>query len=298
MRLPTGRIVEEASGRATELPELGVLGRSPEATVAIPDPRASRRHALIRRSADGFWFNDLGSVNGSTVNGRRVTTALRLQHGDRIMIAGHAFRFEGDGASEPGMQTLGDPTIAEIRPSEAVLLVSDIWSFTALSEKVDVDPLAQIMGSWYSRTGDVLNEAGATIDKFIGDCVLAYWLDTSNRTRKAALEAAVGLSEVARMVQSQHAKVFQSIGMEFRTGVAVHVGAMVYGAFGSGEFTLIGDAVNLAFRLESMTRPLDAPVLLSANVLDGWEDGRENCRPLGSHSVKGRAEPVEVWRPA
>ena len=88
---------------------------------------------------------------------------------------------------------------------------------------------------------------------------------------------------------------FARVGAEFRSGVALHVGPTAYGAFGPQEFTLPGDAANLVFRLESLTRQLGERVLVSADLLDGWEEGRNLCRSRGSHNVKVRTQEVEVF---
>ncbi|HSH17283.1 MAG TPA: FHA domain-containing protein, partial [Verrucomicrobiae bacterium] len=90
-----GRLIHDAAGETFELGELSSIGRSKESTVPVADPRASRRHALIRWQNDGFWFFDLGSSNGSYLNGRRVTTAQLLKSGDLVMIGDHQLRFEG-----------------------------------------------------------------------------------------------------------------------------------------------------------------------------------------------------------
>ena len=72
------------------------------------------------------------------------------------------------------------------------------------------------------------------------------------------------------------------------------MGPTAYGAFSSQEFTLFGDAVNLVFLLESLTRKFGERVFVSPDFLEGWEDGREKCRSR-SHVVKGRTKEVEVF---
>lgn len=87
--------------------ELSSLGRSPENQVIVPDPRASRRHALIQRAGDRFWLEDLGSTNGTYHNGARVRDRTPLQDGDRIRIGATEFTFHlQTSASEPGITTL------------------------------------------------------------------------------------------------------------------------------------------------------------------------------------------------
>lgn len=264
--------------------------------VVVPDPRVSRRHALIRAQEDGFWFFDLGSVNGSYLNGRRITTSLLLKEGDEVKIGTHYYRFEGMGGVKMNDSTTAtDATIIDVRSHDATLLVCDIQGFTALSEKLDPDELAPIIGSWYGLTEQLLEMHGGTLDKFLGDCALAYWLNTNHSSRLEALRAAHAMQRACDEVQNQHAEILSRVGAEFRSGTAIHLGPTAYGAFSSQEFTLLGDAVNLVFRLESLTRHLGERVLVSADVLDGWAEGAALCRSLGKHEVKGRSQEVEVF---
>lgn len=238
----------------------------------------------------------MGSVNGSYLNGRRVTTAQLLKGGDVIKIGGHLYRFEGSGGIElTDSITATDATMVDVRSHDAILLVCDIQGFTALSEKLAPDQLAPIIGSWYAATEQILDAHGATLDKFLGDCALAYWLKTSPETRLEAIQAAQAMQHACDAVQHEHQAVLARVDCEFRSGSAIHLGATAYGAFSSKEFTLLGDAVNLVFRLESLTRKLGERILVSSDLLKGWDTGREFCRSLGTHEVKGRTQSVEVF---
>jgi len=294
---PAGKLYQDNTGESFALLEVSLIGRSRESAVFIPDPRVSRRHAMIRRQDDGFWYFDLGSVNGSLINGRRVTTSQLLATGDMIQIADHFFRFEGTSHQDEmnGKIPITEHTIVDARSREVILLVSDIRGFTTISEKLTPDQLGRIIGSWYSRTESILHRHGANIDKFIGDCVLAYWLDTSHASRLAALKAAHAMGIACDEVQQEHRLVLGPRGLQFRSGSAVHMGLAAYGAFSSREFTLLGDAVNLAFRLEALTRTLDQRVLVSADLFAGWSAGISCCRSFGTHAVKGRDQLLEVY---
>jgi adenylate cyclase len=290
------RLIHDAGGESFELGEVSSIGRSPDSAVPVADPRASRRHALIRRQDDGFWFFDLGSSNGSYLNGRRVTTAQLLRNGDMVTIGDHQLRFEGHSPLDGGPSaTQSQQTLIGVQSKDALILVSDIQGFTALSEQLTPDELAPIIGSWYAAIGKVLEEHGATLDKFIGDCVLAYWLNTSIPARLAALRATRAMQQVAEEVQRDHHETLARSSLNFQTGAAVHLGPIAYGAISAGEFTLLGDAVNLTFRLEALTRDFAKPVLVSGEFLTGWATGQALCDPCGSHQVKGRTEPVEVF---
>jgi adenylate cyclase len=252
---------------------------------------------MIRRQDDGFWFFDLGSINGAYINGRRVTTSQLLVHGDQLRIADHRFKFqrEGDPATLLGDETATDVTLVDMRSVDAILLVSDIQEFTKLSERLKPDQLAPIIGSWYQRTERILSAHGANLDKFLGDSVLAYWLDTSPETRLNALRAADAMSRACEEVSRKHHEILRREALQFRSGAAIHIGPTAYGAFSSHEFTLLGDAVNVVFRLESLTRELGSNVLVSGDLFRGWEAGRAHCRSLGSQAVKGRHQQVDVY---
>ncbi len=293
-----GFLVNVATDERIELASVSLLGRSPECNVIIPDPRASRRHAMIRRQDDGYWFFDLGSFNGSYLNGSRVTAARKLSQGDTLDFADNHFRFEQDGNAfqEQSAQDLGGSTIALIRSTPVIILVSDVQGFTSLSEKLPPDDLAQVIGGWYGDCETILSRHGATVDKFIGDSVLAYWTQVTPESRESAIRAAGELIESCAETQVARAEMFESIGQAFKAGVAIHVGKVAYGGMSQREFTLVGDPVNLTFRLEGLTRSLDEQVLVSGDFLRDWPEGRRYCEGLGVHQVKGRAQPVEVWR--
>ena len=88
---------------------------------------------------------------------------------------------------------------------------------------------------------------------------------------------------------------FESIQRRFEVGVAIHTGKVAYGGMSQGEFTLVGDPVNLTFRLESMTRELQSNVLLSGDFVRGLPEVKPHCKNHGIQRVKGRAQGVEVF---
>ncbi len=252
---------------------------------------------MVRRQEGGFHLFDLGSFNGSYLNGSRVTAARRLQDGDVIRFADHEFRYGelGDPPAPPNPDDFGGSTIAMIRSAPAVLLVSDVKGFTSLSEALEADELAQIIGSWYSDCERILSEEGATVDKFIGDSVLAYWTVVDEPSLRASLRAAERLLASCERIRAERPEVFHAIGRGFEVGVALHVGKVAYGGMSQSEFTLVGDPVNLVFRLESLTRELGGAVLLSGDFVRELPSVRPFCKDLGDHQVKGRTQAVEVF---
>jgi adenylate cyclase len=284
-------LVNKADGTEVVLPEIAIFGRKKESTICLPDNRVSRRHAMIRRQEEGqYWFYDLGSFNGSYVNGERVTTVRQLEGGDVIRICDfeYGFDLQGPGDEEKEVQT-------DMQVVPMIILVSDIKGFTRLSEVIPHDELAQAIGSWYGYCDQVLTEHGAAIDKFIGDAVLAYWTDTTVNARKWALSAARYLRDSCDLIQEEMKWTFERYGMNFSSGVALHLGEVSWGQLGQGGLTMLGDAVNTTFRIQALTRSLGSDVLVSADFLKGWKEGARHVRPLGTHELKGRQATVDLF---
>ncbi len=291
-----GHLILQSTGEGFALEPTSILGRSSDSTVQVPDAMVSRRHAMIREHPDGFWYFDLGSFNGSMVNGLRVTAARKLTSGDRIEIGDHAYLFEQEGqAATSAEQFIDATTLAQVKNGETILLVSDIQGYTALSERLSPDQLAPIIGSWYSQTEEILSRHGAILDKFIGDCALAYWTDTSAQSRIRAFQTAGAMQQSSIDTYNAHRQLLDSVGLTFWTGTAIHLGRVAYGGFSAQEFTLIGDPVNLVFRMEALTRSLGHSVVTSADFLRDWPDGVRYCKHLGPQQVKGRTAPVDVY---
>ena len=284
-------LVNRADGTHVVLPEIAIFGRKEESTICLPDNRVSRRHAMIRRQEGGeYWFYDLGSFNGSYVNGERVTTVRQLEGGDLIRICDFEYEFD---LPRPGEEETTVQTDMQVVPM--IILVSDIKGFTRLSELIPHDELAQAIGSWYGYCDQVLTEHGAAIDKFIGDAVLAYWTDTSVNARKWALSAARYLRESCDLIQEEMKWTFERYGVNFSSGVALHLGEVSWGQLGQGGLTMLGDAVNTTFRIQALTRTLGSDVLVSGDFLKGWKEGSRHTRPLGTHELKGRKATVDLF---
>lgn len=251
---------------------------------------------MVRKQDGGFYLFDLGSFNGSYLNGSRVTAARPLQDGDVISLAEHEFKFKQDGgAVVDDIEELGGSTIALIRSTPVIILVSDIMGYTTMSEAMEADDLAQVIGSWYSDVETIISKEGGTVDKFIGDCVLAYWTKVDEDTIKSALRTAAALFDSCNRIYDLHTEIFDNIGRRFDIGLALHSGKVAYGGLSQGESTLVGDPVNLTFRLESLTRELQQAALLSGDFARLIPPGYVETSNMGVHKVKGRAQGVEVY---
>jgi adenylate cyclase len=274
------------------------IGRTSDNIVCLSgSPLVSRQHALVR-CHDGYQYQiiDLGSRNGTFVNDQRVVMPMTLAHGARILIAKNELLFEqvDDDFSHAHLEVTLAGSMAgagsAIRP--VALLVCDIRGFSSMAEKISSNDLAQQLGVWFREAGNLVTKSGGTIDKFIGDAVLAYWGgcgdDEANCT--ATLNVARDLLALAE-------KITWSGGQPFRVGVALHYGAVTCGNVGldaQRDATIIGDAVNTVFRLESVMKELNQLLLLSADFRERLPEG-ERLVDLGDRKLKGKQQEVRIY---
>lgn len=179
-----------------------------------------------------------------------------------------------------------------------VVLFSDVRGFTERSELTDPGDLVRQLNEYLTSMVEVIFRHGGTLDKFIGDAVMAHWGalgggSEEDHARKAVLAARDMIAVLARMNAT-----WQAAGKApFQIGVGMHLGEAVAGEIGSPdrtEFGVIGDTVNLASRLEGLTKVFHCDVIFSDEVrrASGIDDG---VLDLGQVRVKGRRNPVRLF---
>lgn len=187
------------------------------------------------------------------------------------------------------------------RRRRVVVLFSDVRGFTSRSEDSDPEALVAQLNEYLSSMVAIVFRHGGTLDKFIGDAVMAHWgaledgveSDFANQSVAAAQEM---IAELAVLNER-----WRSEGREpFVVGIGLHLGEVLAGEIGSRErteFGVIGDAVNLASRIEGMTKYFGVPLLVSGAVVDSLGE-HQDLRAVGRIRVKGRHEAVELHAPS
>ncbi len=297
-------IRELNSGELFELGDVALIGRGDTVNVRLADASVSRQHASIRFEDRSFWLVDLGSANGTFVNGTALTSARALRNGDRLQFGSAIVIFEETGAPAAAGNTYDDKTqISRLapQPSKNVLttiMVADLKGFTAICAILSSGQVADLLREWYADCELILKRYGASIDKFIGDCVFAYWHGTDADIRERAVQAAEALRAIEQVPASPTRMLLRAEhGIRLDCRVGLHLGQVAVGSMGKGINTALGDAVNIAFRIESLTRATGRPILVSAAFLDGWEGSGGLFEPCGVHTIKGHPEPIEVFAP-
>ena len=175
---------------------------------------------------------------------------------------------------------------------------TDLEGFTKLSHAVTPETVARLLNEYLDRLSDIVLDHGGTIDKFVGDAVVAFWgapLSRPDDGRQAA-SAALAMYEAGEKFRTDlAADDIPPIGM---TRVGLHVGDAIVGNFGGEgriQYTALGDSMNTASRLEAANKGLKTGVLISAEAAARSE--RDDLVPMGRVTLRGRAQPVDVFTP-
>ena len=185
---------------------------------------------------------------------------------------------------------------SERRP--VTVMFTDLRDFTALTESMADDALVAQLNEYLAAMVECIHHEGGSLHKFIGDAVMAVWgdLDTAGIKADAIHAARTALAMQARLAQLNEQ--WRAAGKpELRMGIGLNHGVVLIGNIGSPrkmEFSAIGDAVNLASRLESLNKELKTSLLVGESVRDLIDD-EFVLRPCGFVPVKGKQKPVAVF---
>ena len=178
---------------------------------------------------------------------------------------------------------------------ELFCVFSDLEGFTKLSHALKPEVVAALLNDYLDRLSAIVLEHGGTLDKFVGDAVVAFWgapiayPDDGER----AIRAAWAMNRAGEAFRRSAAEGLPPIG---RTRVGVHFGEAVVGNFGGDkriQYTALGDAMNTAARLEGANKTLKTGVLVSREAAE--RSGLDWFRPMGKITLRGRSTPVDVF---
>lgn len=195
-------------------------------------------------------------------------------------------------------QIMDDPDSLSLEGQEKDITIqfSDVRSFTSLSEKLTPTQVTNLLHDYLTPMTRVITEHQGTLDKFIGDAVMAFWnapLDIENHQEKS-LQAALVQQE---KLEELNEIFIEKYGFTIAVGIGIHSGPVRVGNMGSADlfdYTLIGDNVNLASRLEGLTKFYGQKLVVSQTIVDACKEGY-HFRILDSVRVKGKEEPVTIY---
>jgi adenylate cyclase len=180
---------------------------------------------------------------------------------------------------------------------ELTVLFSDIRGFTTFSETTPPEKIVELLNIHFSVMAGIILKHNGTIDKYIGDAIMAFWgapvrtTDHAEQAVLAAREMLEGLKEVNKTLKAR------GFAHEVDIGIGINTGVATIGNIGSEQkknYTVVGDAVNLSSRLESITKEYKIPLLFSEFTYAKIKNNM-GCRLIGNVKVKGREQPVDIY---
>lgn len=195
-------------------------------------------------------------------------------------------------------QLIAHPELLKLGGERRTLSIffSDLQGFTAIAEGLDPEALTALLNEYLSAMTDILHEEGGTLDKYVGDAIIAFWNaplaqpDHAERAARAAVRCQAKLSELRPAYR-------EKIGKDLFMRIGLNTGAAIVGNMGSRsrfDYTVLGDAVNLASRLEGINKQFGTFVLASEAIRNALGDGFAP-REISRVAVVGRKEPVRIF---
>jgi adenylate cyclase len=215
----------------------------------------------------------------------RMTEGLREKERVREMFGRHVGR-------EAARQILeSDPGLAGKELNISVMF-ADLRNFTALSERLTPRETVEVLNVFLAEMVETIESCGGMVNKFLGDGLMAIFGATARSVQHCdqALAAARAMSEQMEAIN-------QKTKQQLAIGIGIHSGAAIVGSIGPPQrrdFTTIGDTVNVASRVESLTKEVGVCILFTQATFAGLSD-QQNCLPLEARPVKGKREPIEIY---
>ena len=296
---------------------MGTNGNRVPVIVAAPAQASDRIHACLQRGAEDFLITPYDRQFAMLIT-RRIELCLlrrRLRDFSVRMLADvkdpnetAVLHVESNGKDDKSeswnrfiphefLVNLERKSIDEVRlgdhvQREMTVFFSDIRDFTNLSERLTPRENFSFLTNYLKNVNPVIRAQGGFIDKYLGDGVMALFPGAPDSALRAAVEMQ---QQIVRYNEGRKRAGYAPIGV----GIGLHRGNLILGTIGENErmhTTVIADSVNLASRIEGMTKTFGVGLLVSGTVVDGLEAGHKfRLRNLGAIKAKGKTQSVEVF---
>ncbi len=304
---PTPHLVLRTDAGNRYLPLVGsncwTIGRSDDNNFVLSDRWISRSHAMLQRMETGeFYLIDLGSRNGSFVNGRRVSIPVTLKNSDRLVFGQTELEFNcppTNRLSGPLIEADSEDFTATLTVRSLIsVMVMDIRDFTVLTRQLDETILSEVIGSWFRQAGQIIREHGSWVDKYIGDAIMAVWFHKANGvSQDEMLRICQALSQLHKATDELSSR--YPLPFPLRVGAGINTGYAMVGNAGSSDrsdYTALGDTVNAAFRLESCTKQIGKDIALGETTYKYLSElGGSNVFKQYAVDLKGYEHPTVTY---
>jgi class 3 adenylate cyclase len=267
--------------------------------IVVSDPTVSRNHLEFRLDHDStraMVFDT--SSNGTRVNGVRIerSVGVPLSSGDRVQVGTHVLEYRGVGGLTRGKEHVAaGTTFPADKPTTMVVVVGDLINFSTVSETADEEALARDIDKLYGALRDVLVRHRGTIANYMGDAFFATWEvgpdpEAVEHALSFVAQAARVVDEVTASLEMRYAD-----GTAMRMGWAVTTGSVVVHMMPGSVVMMLGDTVNLGFRISSIAGRGERPTILVGQAIRDLAAGPYRFGEPETVQVKGRVEPETIY---
>ncbi len=245
---------------------------------------------FVTQDADGFSEQDLAMIEASLPALSCALEPVTMRKSSKSLLR----TYLGDGPSDAVWN--GTIKRGERSTVEAVVLFSDLRGFTALSEAADEDEIFGTLNDYFDLVVTAVEDQGGDVLKFIGDGVLSIFLvETEAERSRQCRRAARASQEILTGLAALNTRRQYAMKPALNLGIGLNVGPVSYGNIGSPgrlDFTVLGRTVNLASRIEDLTKAIGCRVLATTAVAEACPDLFLGCGP---YEIRGLADPIELF---
>jgi len=289
------------------------FGRGKDNTLVIHDSSISRNHAILQRTEnEEFYLIDLGSRNGTFVNGKRVIIPIPLRNGDLIVFGRtHSEFYLPSSSRKFSKNILEKKTVGIDQDIQAAgildrrlmsIVVVNIHNVGALARQVEQQKLSQMMGHWLRQSALVIRDAGSWSDKYVEDAIMMIWFhdlaNDSTISPKEFMSIFCCIQQIASLTKTLTKN--YNLPYELKIGVGINTGYALVGNAGSEDnpdYIAIGDSVNTAFRLELAIKEIGLDMAIGESTYSYLKDFQSygSTFKQQSYYLKGHDKPFFLY---
>lgn len=262
------------------------IGRVPDNTLPLADIEVSRRHAIIQPQADlECWLVDLGSANGTFLNGRRIAQPALLHQSDLIRIGSHELAFcpRAPGSTAPAPTRPLASVPSPVSQAQCWLLVAHLTGATQLSQSLSAPEFSHLIGGWFKHCRQIIEECGGRTSRYFADGFFSCWENSDDSTIQLR-------QTVALLYEAQRAA-----SPSFRFGL--HFGPVEIGTIPLlKEPTLHGPEIDFVFQMEKIAATQQQSILFSEAAVRRLSADAE-VRLVCESPVQGFTKPAKFYTP-
>jgi len=273
--------------------------------ISLRDNSISARHCIVTQSPEGRFFIRDVSRNGTRVDGRRLVPNLEfeLDRGQAIQVGSHTFLLfvDEDEESDSKEERLTEVERTYLVTNETVVtvLVGDIRGYTSLTQQFSTSDVYQSVRRAFSELERIVFQRGGTLKEYQGDAIFAFWEARPEEPGQHAIMACTAALDLNRRVAllAQDFTIWRITDFPLYMDWALATGPVLISSFGGDHPTglsMVGDTVNLAFRLESMATDELGPIL-TCQETQALASGKFDFKYLGEVETKGRQGKEKIF---